>query len=270
MKARKNNLNAIILAAGKGERLRPLTNEIPKCMVKLFGKTLLEYQIDVFKSCGINDITIVTGYKADKIKLKGVNFLHNENYDITNMVETLFCAKEKFSENIIISYGDIIFEKKILQKLIDSEWDSSIIVDTKWRKYWKMRFENPLDDAESLKMDENEIITNIGMKVNNLEEIQGQYIGLMKFKNDGVKNLKKIYDKAKLKSTTGINLLNQDIPFKKSYMTDLIQTMINEGVKINAVKITNGWLELDSISDYNLYQRKNDENTISELISLKQ
>jgi L-glutamine-phosphate cytidylyltransferase len=262
-------MNAIILAAGKGERLRPLTNEIPKCMVKLFGKTLLEYQIDVFKSCGINDITIVTGYKADKIKLKGVNFLHNENYDTTNMVETLFCAKEKLSENVIISYGDIIFEKKILQKLINSEWDSSIIVDSQWEKYWKMRFENPLDDAESLKIDENGLITNIGMKVTSLEEIQGQYIGLMKFKNEGIKNLKKIYEKAKLKSMTGINLLNQNIHFEKSYMTDLIQLMINEGEEINAIKIVNGWLELDSISDYNLYERKNNENTISELISLK-
>ena len=270
MKKRNKDMNAIILAAGKGERLQPLTNKIPKCMVKLFNKTLLEYQIDVFKSCKINDITIVTGYQADKIKIDGVNFLHNQNYDTTNMVETLFCAKEKLSENVIISYGDIIFEKQVLQKLIDSKWDSSIIIDTKWEKYWKMRFKNPLDDVESLKIDENGLITNIGMKVDSLEEIQGQYIGLMKFKNEGVKNLKKIYDDAKMKSMTGINLLNQNIPFKKSYMTDLIQTMINEGVKINAVKITNGWLELDSISDYNLYQKKNDENTISELISLKQ
>lgn len=262
-------MNAIILAAGKGERLQPLTNEIPKCMVKLFDKTLLEYQIDVFKSCHINDITIVTGYKAEKIKFGGVNFLHNENYNTTNMVETLFCAKEKFSDNVIISYGDIIFEKKILQKLINSKWDSSIVVDTQWKKYWKMRFENPLDDAESLKMDEDGAIQNIGMKVKNLEEIQGQYIGLMKFKDEGIENLKKIYAKAKLKSKTGINLLNQNISFEKSYMTDLIQAMINEGIKINAIKIANGWLELDSISDYNLYKRKNDENTITELISIK-
>jgi len=262
-------MNAVILAAGKGERLQPLTNEIPKCMVKIFGKTLLEYQINVFKSCEINDITIVTGYKADKIKLKGVNYLHNQNYDTTNMVETLFCAKEKLSDNVIISYGDIIFEKQILQKLIDSKWDSSIVVDTQWEKYWRMRFKNPLDDAESLKMDESGIIQNIGMKVKNLEEIQGQYIGLMKFKNKGTENLKKIYEKAKSKSMVGVNLLNQELPFKKSYMTDLIQTMINEGVKINAVKITNGWLELDSISDYDLYEKKNNENSLSELISLK-
>ena len=263
-------MNTIILAAGKGERLRPLTNKIPKCMVKLFDKTILKYQIDVFRSCGINDITVVTGYEADKIKIEGVNFLHNQNYDTTNMVETLFCAKEKLTENVIISYGDIIFEKQVLQKLINSNWDSSVIIDSQWKKYWQMRFENPLDDVESLRIDENGIITNIGMKVNSLEEIQGQYIGLMKFKNEGVKNLKKIYEEAKLKSVKGINLLNKNIPFKKSYMTDLIQAMINEGIKINAVKITNGWLELDSINDYNLYQEKNNEGTISELISLKQ
>ena len=267
---RNNDMNAIILAAGKGERLRPLTNKIPKCMVKLFNKTLLEYQIDVFKSCKINDITVVTGYEADKIKMEGVNFLHNQNYDTTNMVETLFCAKEKLTENVIISYGDIIFEKQVLQKLINSNWDSSVIIDSQWEKYWQMRFDNPLDDVESLRIDENGLITNIGMKVNSLEEIQGQYIGLMKFKNEGVKNLKKIYEKAKLKSVKGVNLLNENIPFEKSYMTDLIQAMINEGVKINAVKITNGWLELDSIDDYNLYQEKNNEGTISELISLKQ
>ena len=266
---RNNDMNAIILAAGKGERLRPLTNKIPKCMVKLFNKTLLEYQIDVFKSCKINDITVVTGYEADKIKIEGVNFLHNQNYDTTNMVETLFCAKEKLTENVIISYGDIIFEKQVLQKLINSNWDSSVIIDNQWKKYWQMRFENPLDDVESLRIDENGLITNIGMKVNSLEEIQGQYIGLMKFKNEGVKNLKKIYEKAKLKSVKGVNLLNENIPFEKSYMTDLIQAMINEGVKINAVKITNGWLELDSIDDYNLYQERNNEGTISELISLK-
>lgn len=239
-------------------------------MVKLFDKTILKYQIDVFRSCGINDITVVTGYEADKIKIEGVNFLHNQNYDTTNMVETLFCAKEKLTENVIISYGDIIFEKQVLQKLINSKWDSSVIIDSQWKKYWQMRFENPLDDVESLRIDENGIITNIGMKVNSLEEIQGQYIGLMKFKNEGVKNLKKIYEEAKLKSVKGINLLNKNIPFKKSYMTDLIQAMINEGIKINAVKITNGWLELDSINDYNLYQEKNNEGTISELISLKQ
>ena len=266
-----------VVVVGLGPNGLSVLNELNKHSLNVIGldkgeicNHIKKYQIDVFRSCGINDITVVTGYEADKIKIEGVNFLHNQNYDTTNMVETLFCAKEKLTENVIISYGDIIFEKQVLQKLINSKWDSSVIIDSQWKKYWQMRFENPLDDVESLRIDENGIITNIGMKVNSLEEIQGQYIGLMKFKNEGVKNLKKIYEEAKLKSVKGINLLNKNIPFKKSYMTDLIQAMINEGIKINAVKITNGWLELDSINDYNLYQEKNNEGTISELISLKQ
>jgi L-glutamine-phosphate cytidylyltransferase len=260
-------MNAIILAAGKGERLRPLTNEIPKCMVKLFGKTLLEYQIDVFKSCGINDITIVTGYKVDKIKLKGVNFLHNENYDTTNMVETLFCAKEKLTENVIISYGDIIFEKQVLQKLIDSEWDSSIVIDTQWEKYWKMRFENPLDDAESLTI-ENGYITNIGQKPKKIDEIQGQYIGLMKFQNNGVKDLIEYYENAKNSSKNGVNPLNDAIPFHKSYMTDLLHGMINKGYKLRAIPINHGWLELDSYNDFQIYNKLYENNILSKFIQI--
>ena len=63
-------MNAIILAAGKGERLQPLTNDKPKCLVELFGKSLLEWQIEAFQSSGITDITIVSGYKSDLINFK--------------------------------------------------------------------------------------------------------------------------------------------------------------------------------------------------------
>ena len=64
-----NNLKAIILAAGQGERLRPLTANIPKCMVNLFGKSILKRQIDIFQKLGIDDISVVTGYCDDKINL---------------------------------------------------------------------------------------------------------------------------------------------------------------------------------------------------------
>ncbi len=80
-------MNAIILAAGKGERLLPLTNKIPKCMIKLGKKSLLERTIEVLRSCNINDITIVTGYCSDTINFPNVTYFHNENYDTTNMTE---------------------------------------------------------------------------------------------------------------------------------------------------------------------------------------
>ena len=126
-------MRAIILAAGEGKRLRPLTNNIPKCMVKLFGKSILEHQIMTLRSCGINDISVVTGYCKDHVDFPGIKYYHNENFDSTNMVETLFCAKEKFCDSVIVSYGDIIFQSTVLKKLINSVYDTSIVIDNHWK-----------------------------------------------------------------------------------------------------------------------------------------
>ena len=138
------NLKAIILAAGRGKRLKPLTDKIPKAMVKLFGKSLLEWQINVFRNCNINDISIVTGYNGEMINFSDIHYFQNNNYDSTNMVETLFCANEKISDSMIVSYGDIIFQKDVLEKLILVNDDISVIIDENWEEYWKIRFENPL------------------------------------------------------------------------------------------------------------------------------
>jgi len=248
-------LNSIILAAGEGKRLRPLTTDIPKCMVKLFGKSLLEQQITTYRSCGINDITVVTGYKNKKINIDGINIVQNKKFDTTNMVESLFCARRKILDSTIISYGDIIFQKNILEKLIESTHDASVVIDLDWKKYWEMRFNNPLDDAESLIVDSNGFITDIGQKTQNLDNIQAQYIGLMKFQNDGIKNLVNFYDESKNNSTK-VNPLNPNLPFEKSFMTDLLQGLIKSGCKIKATPIRNGWLELDSVDDYNIYEEK--------------
>jgi len=132
-------LKAIILAAGEGKRLRPLTNNIPKCMIKLFNKSIIERQIENFRINGIQDITIVTGYCGNMIKFDNVKTYHNSNYNSTNMIETLFYAEPEMTDDVIISYGDIIYEKKVLQKLIESKEEYSVIIDKNWYNYWKMR-----------------------------------------------------------------------------------------------------------------------------------
>ena len=166
-----NTLHIIILAAGEGKRLKPLTQDKPKCLINLFGKSLLQHQLDVYGSCNINDVSIVTGYKKDMIKFSNTFSFHNLNYQNTNMLETLFCAQEKIIDSVIVAYGDIIFERKTLQALLEEEEDISVVVDSNWKKYWDIRFENPLDDAESLKIDKQGYIQNIGQKVGTLEEV---------------------------------------------------------------------------------------------------
>lgn len=247
-------MNAIILAAGMGMRLLPETKNVPKGMVKLFDKSLIELQIDIFKKCGIDDISIVTGYLAEKINLQSLTYFKNPHYNTTNMIETLFCARDKMEGSVIVVYGDIIFEKDVLKKLLESKDDYSIIVDKNWEDLWKIRFNDPLDDAESLMVNEKNYLTSIGQKTSDLKEIQGQYIGLMKFQNDGLEFIKRKYDEAKIISKNSKNVLNPALDFEKSYMTDFLQYLIKNDAKLKAINIKNGWLELDSINDYKIYQ----------------
>ena len=264
-----NNLKAIILAAGEGKRLRPLTDDRPKTMVNLFGMSLLERQIITLNHCGINDIVVVGGYKDETIIFPNIKKYQNLDYDSTNMVETLFCADSEMNDSIIISYGDIIFEKDVLTNVINSNEDYSVVVDKNWKKYWELRFENPLNDAESLRLDSMNNIVEIGQNVENIDDIQGQYIGLMKFQGEGLEFAKKFYQKTREEfSKTGKNLLNPKIPFRKSYMTDFIQGLVNEGCKIKAISINNGWLELDNNNDYNIYNKMYQTGKLSEFIKL--
>ena len=265
-----NNLKVIILAAGEGKRLRPLTKNIPKCMVNFFGKSLLERQIDIFQNLGINDISVVTGYCENKISIDNIKKFKNKNFSTTNMVESLFTAKEKIDDSVIVAYGDIVFESKIIQKLMNSRHDISVIIDKNWKDLWKVRFENPLEDAESLILDKNKLILELGQKEKNINNIQGQFIGLMKFQNAGINNIINFYEKMKNISNSSMNPLNPNLPFEKSFMTDFLQGLIRNNQKLNAIIIENGWLEIDSLEDYNLYEKMNKNKSLKKLISFEE
>jgi L-glutamine-phosphate cytidylyltransferase len=262
-------MKVIILAAGRGSRLTPLTDNKPKCLVKLFGKSLLEWQIEKFRKFGINDISVVTGYKKELISIDGIKIYHNKNFEKTNMIETLFCAKKEINERVIVSYGDIIFQNSVVKKLIESKEDFSVVVDKEWKKYWSIRFNNPLDDAESLILDSENYIQNIGQKTTNLDEIQGQYIGLMMFKGKSTEIIKNFYDKMKKLSKINENPLNSDLAFELSYMTDFLQGLVNEKYRIKAILIKNGWLELDSMHDYEIYNKLYEEGNLSNFLNIK-
>ena len=115
-------MKAIILAAGQGTRLRPFTNDRPKCMVEFNDKPIINYIIETMHYVEISDIHIVTGYKSEVLKAhlkneKGVTFHLNKEYDSTNMLYSLWCASNEFNDDVIISYSDIIYSKDQLIKI---------------------------------------------------------------------------------------------------------------------------------------------------------
>jgi len=263
-------LKAIILAAGQGKRLRPLTNDVPKCMVKFLGKPLISWQIETMKKCGITDIVIVTGYKSEVIDFPKIKYYKNEKFETTNMVETLFCAEGELTEPVVVSYGDIIYQKDVLDSLLKDPNDMSIVVDKQWERYWETRFDDLLSDAESLKIDQNGNISSIGQKVDDIEKIEGQYIGLMKFQGEGINYITGFYRKTKKLANNNVNPLNPSIPFTSSYMTDFLQGAINDGAVMKPVYIKNGWLEIDSVKDFETYNEMYKNKSLDKLISMEQ
>jgi len=238
-------MKAIILAAGEGSRLRPFTLDRPKCLVEINGKALLDYQLDVLNSQGIDNIILVKGYLSDSLDRPGVKSYVNTRYAETNMLWTLFCARGEMEGDVIASYGDIAYSRETLEALILSPHDISVVVDLAWAEYWRLRYANPLDDAESLKIDDRGRIVDIGQPPEALEAIQGQYIGLMKFTEAGLKILKYAFDNMQYGSLQGT-------PPEKAYMTDILHAIIRAGYDIWPVFIEGGWVEVDTVTDLNL------------------
>lgn len=255
-------MKTIILAAGQGTRLRPLTDEQPKCMVEVNGQSIIDRQLAVMHRCGIAEetITIIAGYRSDALQAKfresKMNIIVNEDYETTNMVCSLMCARELMEKenDILISYGDIIYSEDVLKKILNAEEESAVIVDDGWYSYWSDRCENPLDDAETLLFDESDYLMEIGQKTTDISKVQSQYIGLMRFRGCGLQAMLSLAKEAEERTKQGRALWRTDRSYQKMYMTDLLQGMIDEGNKLKAVHIQRGWYEIDDREDLKLVE----------------
>ncbi len=260
-----HNTNVIILAAGQGTRLRPYTDFLPKALVKLGGVPLLYRQVKTLNESRLSNIFVVTGYCEEKINDSRLTKIYNPEFATTNMVSSLYCAKHLFdgSADVIVSYGDIIYEKTVVSSLLSSEDNVSVIVDRKWHSLWSIRMEDPLSDAETLKLDKDGYIVELGKKPNKLEEIEAQYIGLLKISKSFAPYFFDLYESLEKDS-----VLYDGKDFKNMFMTTYLQLLIDNSVKIKAVPIHNGWLEVDSVDDLKRYDAMVANRTISNICNI--
>ena len=96
-------MKAIIIAAGKGARLKRYTEELPKCMLKFGGKTLLKRQIEALNANGITNISLIKGYKKEKINYPGIKYYVNDRFEHNNILNSLFYAEQEMDQEVIIS-----------------------------------------------------------------------------------------------------------------------------------------------------------------------
>ena len=245
-------MNAIILAAGEGSRLQPETTNIPKVMVKLFGKSLLEMQIDVFKKCGINDISVVTGYLADKITFPSINYFKNENYSSTAGNESLFCAKEKLQDSTIITYGDLVFEKAVIEQVIDFKGDIGIAVELDWKLHYGGRTLHPMSEADNVMFDKEGNILEIRKNIQKPDSKIGEFAGIVKLSKKGSSILlKKFYELQKSHNGRFHNAPS----LKQAIIPDMIQELIDSEINVEPILILGKWCEVDTPQDLEIAQK---------------
>lgn len=241
---------AVHLAAGEGTRLRPLTENKPKPLVELGRTSLLERNVETLTAAGITEQLVVTGYESEQIEALGYETVHNPIYDETDMVYSLFQARDQFSEqrDLLISYGDIVYEQDIVDSLLACDAPVCVVIDRQWRDLWELRFEDPLEDAETLQTDDQYRITEIGSTPGGYGDIEGQFIGLITVRNDYVEAFSEYYDKL---SGGGNGLERSSVE-----MTHFIQHLVDEGWRVQGVPIDGGWVEVDTLEDLERYRNR--------------
>lgn len=237
-------MKAIILAAGRGSRMKSLTDERPKCLVELHGKALLDWQLESLRKAGISEIAIVTGYKRELLVNRELVEFHNMRWAETNMVSSLACAEEWLqTEPCIVSYSDIFYSPTAVRLLIGCLAPLAVTYDPNWLKLWTQRFGDPLLDAETFRLTPEHTLAEIGNKPTLVDEVQGQYMGLLRFTPEGWMEVQRIRSNLTLEQCD------------KIHMTGILQKVIDaKCFQIEAVPYLGEWGEIDSADDLNAYQ----------------
>ena len=237
-------MKAIILAAGRGSRMGDSTKDKPKCLNEVFGKTLIEQQLEKLREAGVDEIGVVRGYMPHMIDFNDLTYFENTRWSESNMVTSLCCAKDWLeNDDCIICYSDILFEAKAIESLIKSKEDIAITYNTNWLELWTARFEDPLSDAETFELDESSYVKVIGGRATSTDQIKGQYMGLLKFSKEGWNQI-----------SNYLNEFEQNVVDKMD-MTSLLSNLIQRGIKIYGIPYDGLWLEVDNENDRDLYEK---------------
>ncbi len=239
---KKSNIHAIVLAASRGSELHELTHDKPKVMISIGGKTLLGRLMEGLKKVGINKSTVIAGYEADAINLPDIDKCINKDYESGDELQTLICAQDKFSDEMLILYSDLLFREYILRDLIESGGEIVIVVDS--------ALDNPnitgspdyaycsQDDDRSPFM-QNVTLTQLSSSSDaDNKKPSGYWIGMIHVRKQGREWI-----------DTALNELKSETNFNELKLPDLLNHLIQQGKPINVHYIDGHWLDVNSLDD---------------------
>ena len=247
-------MKVIIIAAGSSTRLAKETLDIPKGMLKINDKSIIEIQLDLFKKNQLSDITIITGPDKQKFKLKNVNYIHDNEFQNHDVLCSLMKSKSIMNDKVLTSYSDIIFDENILCSMLDFKGDIGIAVDLNWEKNYVNRTQHPKSEADNVLMENNKIL-KIQKNIKDSKPTQniGEFIGLMKLSKKGAKIFVEKFNRL-IESHKG--KFHDSPSLKNAYLTDMLQELIDSGFLVEPIIINGKWCEIDTPQDLQL-ARKN-------------
>ena len=238
-------MEILILAAGKSSRIYK-DIKTHKCLIKINNQTLIKRIVNICNSeKTIKRINIVTGFLTNKIKneLKSykINFIKNPLFKKKDMVHSIKLGLNKISDDVIISYSDVFYSKRLLRRIIKNMGKRIILpVNKKWLKIWNIRKKDPFLDCETLKYNNKLVLKEIGNKIKNIKDVNGQFMGLIFIPKNEIPKLKSLINKNKNKNMQ---------------TTELINILIKNDIKIKVLESRDFWYEFDDYEDVKNFRK---------------
>lgn len=240
LSSRRDETKGIVLAATRGEGFAALTDDRPKVMLPIAGKPLLRHIVDKLKKRGIDDITVVAGYKAETIDVQGVKLLLNTQYATTGELSSLTCAQDAFSDDMVVIYGDVLFRSYILRDLVESDAAVMVVVDS-----------NEPDGGSSADYaycSERDDRSTWGQSVR-LQHISatpqhegraadGRWIGMVRFRGEG-----------RLWLNEALEVLQARPDFAQLGLPELLNHLVASGKPVHVWYVHGHWMDVNSARD---------------------
>ena len=249
---------AVILAAGFEEQLMPLIEDRPKAMLDIKGKPILARQLETLQSCGITDVVVVRGYKKEAMTVPGVRYVENDRYRDHYILHSLFCAGDELNGPVVILYGDIVFDRSIVDKLLESPAEITLVVDRAWADQRRLNGGSAATHAELVITDEGPTsgprflptapgrVRQIGRRLDQAQ-VAGEFIGMALFSTEGTVRANAVYAEL-ARNAPGV--FHEAETLAHASLADFMQELIDRGHAIASLEIYKGWLEVNTFDDY--------------------
>ena len=248
MFCRLPDMKLIVIAAGEGSRMGKLTQNTPKPLILVNGKSIIERQIEFFKQNDVMDIIIITGPHNEKFNLKNVVYVNDSKYEYHDTLASLLVARDYINDEIIITYADQIFDSEIIESVKNSSGDIGIAVDLNWEKNYVGRDLHPKSEAENVLLDKDGNIQKLRKNISECEgnEKIGEFSGIVKLS----KKASKIFiDKYLELKNSHKGKFHNAPSLEKAIISDMLQELIDSGITVEPILISGQWCEIDTPQD---------------------